>query len=68
MNILIDFEWILDAFWKQNLMIWGAKMLLKIDQKMIEILDAFLKDFGAEIAKITLGNSVPGGMRGVPGF
>ena len=49
-------------------MAWGAKMLLKIVQKIIEILDAFLMDFGGEIAKKTSKNSVPGGMRWVPGF
>ena len=68
MEILMDFEWILDGFWKPNFMISGVKMLLKINQKMNEILDAFLMRSGAEIAKKTPNNSVPGGMRGVPGF
>ena len=30
----MDFEWILDAFWKPNWMIWGDKMLLKIYQQI----------------------------------
>ena len=64
----MDFEWILDAFWRPNWMIWGARMLLKIDQKIIEILGAFVMDFGGELAKKTLKTSVPGGMRWVPGF
>ena len=42
----MDFEWILDAFWRPNWMILGAKMLLKINKKSNEILDAFLMDFG----------------------
>ena len=64
----MDFEWIFDAFWRPKWMIWGAKMPLKIIQKINEILDAFLMDFGAQIAKNIQKNSVPGGMRGVPGF
>ena len=39
----MDFEWILDAFWRPNWLILGAKMLLKINQKIIEILDVFLR-------------------------
>ena len=42
----MDFEWILDAFWRPNWMIWEAKMPLKISQKINELLDAFLLDFG----------------------
>ena len=53
----MDFQWILDRFWRPNWMIWGAKKLLKINQKINENLDAFLMDFGGEIAKKTLGNS-----------
>ena len=34
-------------------MIWGATMPLKIIKKINEILDAFLMDFGAQIAKTT---------------
>ena len=49
-------------------MIWGAKKLLKINQKINEILDAFLMDFGGDIAKKTLGNSVPVTRRMVPGI
>ena len=49
-------------------MIWGAKMLLKICEKINEFLDVLSMGFGAEMAKTTLGNSVPGGMRWVPGF
>ena len=49
-------------------MIWGAKMLLKINQKIIEILDAFLMDFGGGIAKKTPNNSVPVTRRWVPEF
>ena len=39
----MDFEWILDTFWKPNWMILGAKMLLKIKPQIIEILDAFFE-------------------------
>ena len=39
----MDFELIFDAFWRPKWMVWGAKMLLKINQKIIEILDAFLR-------------------------
>ena len=49
-------------------MIWGAKMLLKINQKINEFLDAFLMDFGGEIANKTPKNSVPVTRRWVPGF
>ena len=41
----MDFESILYAFWKPNWMIWGAKKLLKINQKINEILDAFFWKF-----------------------
>ena len=68
MKISMDFEWIFNAFWRAKWMIWGAKMPLKIIQKINEIFDAFLMDFGAEIAKTTLGNSVPVTRRWVPGF
>ena len=68
LKILMDFEWILNAFWRPNWMIWGAKMLLKINQKIIEILDAFLMDFGGEIAKKIQKDSVPVTRRWVPGF
>ena len=64
----MDFEWILDAFFWPSWMIWEAKMLLKINQKINEILDAFLMDFGAQIAKKTPKNSVPVTRRWVPGF
>ena len=43
MKNIMDFEWILDAFLGPNLMVWGAQMLLKIVQKINEILDTFLK-------------------------
>ena len=46
MKKLMGFEWILDAFLGPNWMVWGAQMLLKIVQKINEILDAFLMDFG----------------------
>ena len=49
-------------------MILGAKMLLKINQKINEILDAFLMDFGAEIVKNIQNNSVPVSRRWVPGI
>ena len=64
----MDFELILDAFWRPNWMIWGAKMLLKINQKNNEMLDAFLMDFEGGIAKTTPNNSVPVTRRWVPGF
>ena len=51
MKISMDFEWILEAFWRPKWMIWGAKMPLKIIQKINEILDVFFMDFGAQIAK-----------------
>ncbi len=64
----MDFEWILDAFLGPNWMVWGAQMLLKIVQKINEILDAFLMDFGTQIAKNIPNNSVPVTRRWVPGF
>ena len=64
----IDFEWILDTFWRPNWMVWGGKMPLKIKKKINEILDAFLLDFGGEIAKKIQKNSVPVTRRWVPGF
>ena len=64
----MDFEWILDAFWRPNWMIWGAKMLLKINQKINEILDAFLKDFQREITKNIPNNSEAVTRRWVPGI
>ena len=64
----MDFEWILDTFRMPNWMIWGAKMLLKIIQKIDEILDAFLMDFGGEIAKKNKKNSEAVSRRWVPGI
>ena len=45
-------------------MIWGTKMLLKINQKITEILDAFLKQKVGRIREMR----IPGGMCGVPGI
>ena len=64
----MDFEWIFNGFWRPKWMIWEAKMPLKIIQKINEILDAFLMDFGAQIAKNIQKNSVPVTRRWVPGF
>ena len=41
-------------------MIWRAKMLLKINQKSNEILDAFLMDFGAQLANKNSKKFCPG--------
>ena len=45
MKISMDFEWTFDAFWRSKLMIWEAKMPLKIIKKINEILNAFLYGF-----------------------
>ena len=49
-------------------MILEAKMLLKINKKGNEILNAFLKDFQREITKNIQNNSVPVTRRWVPGI
>ena len=36
----MDFEWILDTFWRRNSTLWEAKMLLKIGEKINEDLKA----------------------------
>ena len=59
----MDFEWILDAFWMPNWMIWEAKMLLKINQKINEILDAFLRRFWRQNPEKWVGGDSPHGAR-----
>ena len=39
------FDWIFDALWRPKWMVWEAKIPSKINQKIIEILDAFLRPF-----------------------
>ena len=68
MKLSMDFEWTFNDFWKPKLMIWEAKMPLKISQKNHLNFGSLLIDFGTQIVKRILHNSVPVTRRMVPGI
>ena len=61
MKIIFDFWRIFDVFWRPKWMIWGAKMPLKIIQKINEILDAFLSSFWKQNPEKWVGGVSPHG-------